>query len=160
MKIVVVSGGFDPIHSGHLALLREASGMGDKLIVGLNSDEWLTRKKGKPFMNIHERRTVLEAIRWVDEVWEFDDSDGTACDLLERVRDHYRQVLPVLSNYQIWFANGGDRNETNNAEVNVPGINFVYGIGGSNKKNSSSWLLRSWYESSSSDTDNRSNNAQ
>ena len=160
MKIVVVSGGFDPIHSGHLALLREASGMGDKLIVGLNSDEWLTRKKGKPFMNIRERRAVLESIRWVDEVWEFDDSDGTACDLLERVRDHYRQVLPVLSNYQIWFANGGDRNETNNAEANVPGINFVYGVGGSNKKNSSSWLLRSWHESSSSDTDNRSNNTQ
>ena len=160
MKIVVVSGGFDPIHSGHLALLREASGMGDKLIVGLNSDEWLTRKKGKPFMNIRERRAVLEAIRWIDEVWEFDDSDGTACDLLERVRDHYRQVLPVLSNYQIWFANGGDRNETNNAEANVPGINFVYGIGGSNKRNSSSWLLRSWNESSSSDTDNRSNNTQ
>ena len=160
MKIVVVSGGFDPIHSGHLALLREASGMGDKLIVGLNSDAWLTRKKGKPFMNIRERRVVLESIRWVDEVWEFDDSDGTACDLLERVRDHYRQVLPVLSNYQIWFANGGDRNETNNAEANVPGINFVYGVGGINKKNSSSWLLRSWHESSSSDTDNRSNNTQ
>ena len=160
MKIVVVSGGFDPIHSGHLALLREASGMGDKLIVGLNSDEWLTRKKGKPFMDIRERRAVLESIRWVDEVWEFDDSDGTACELLERVRDHYRQVLPVLSNYQIWFANGGDRNETNNAEANVPGINFVYGIGGSNKRNSSSWLLRSWNESSSSDTNNRSNNTQ
>jgi cytidyltransferase-like protein len=160
MKIVVVSGGFDPIHSGHLALLREASGMGDKLIVGLNSDAWLTRKKGKPFMNIHERKAILESIRWVDEVWEFDDSDGTACDLLERVQNHYRQVLPVLSNYQIWFANGGDRNETNNAEANVPGINFVYGVGGSNKKNSSSWLLRSWHESSSSDTDNRSNNTQ
>ena len=158
MKIVVVSGGFDPIHSGHLALLREASGMGDKLIVGLNSDAWLTRKKGKPFMDFHERRVVLEAIRWVDEVWEFDDSDGTACDLLERVRDHYRTVLPILSNYQIWFANGGDRNETNNAEANVPNINFVYGVGGSNKKNSSSWLLRKWYESSSRDTDNRSNN--
>jgi hypothetical protein len=55
-------------------------------------------------------------------------------------------VLPVLSNYQIWFANGGDRNETNNAEANVPGINFVYGVGGSNKKNSSSWLLRAWHE--------------
>lgn len=155
MKIVVVSGGFDPIHSGHLALLREASGMGDKLIVGLNSDAWLTRKKGKPFMSIHERRAVLEAIRWVDEVWEFDDSDDSACDLLERVRSHYQQVLPVLSNFQIWFANGGDRNETNNAEANVPGINFVYGVGGSNKRNSSSWLLRNWYESSSRNTDNR-----
>jgi glycerol-3-phosphate cytidylyltransferase-like family protein len=109
-------------------------------------------------MDIHERRAVLEAIRWVDEVWEFDDSDGTACELLERVRQHYQQVLPVLSNFQIWFANGGDRNETNNAEAEVPGINFVYGVGGSNKKNSSSWLLRSWHESSGSDTDNRSKN--
>jgi len=138
MKIVVVSGGFDPIHSGHLAMLREASGMGDKLIVGLNSDAWLTRKKGKPFMDIRERRAVLESIRWVDEVWEFDDSDGTACDLLYRVREQY--------NYPITFANGGDRNETNNAEASVPNINFVYGVGGSNKRNSSSWLLRNWNE--------------
>ncbi len=164
MKIVVVSGGFDPIHSGHLAMLREASGMGDKLIVGLNSDAWLTRKKGKPFMSIRERRAVLEAIRWVDEVWEFDDSDGSACELLERVRNHYYKILPVVTDFQmssvaeIWFANGGDRNETNNAEASVPNINFVYGVGGSNKRNSSSWLLRSWNESSSDNTDNRSKN--
>lgn len=146
MKIVVVSGGFDPIHSGHLAMLREAAGMGEKLIVGLNSDAWLTRKKGKPFMNIHERRAILESIRWVDEVWEFDDSDGTACDLLERVREHYCSVLPILSNFQIIFANGGDRNETNNAESSVPNINFAYGVGGSDKRNSSSWILRKWNE--------------
>jgi D-beta-D-heptose 7-phosphate kinase/D-beta-D-heptose 1-phosphate adenosyltransferase len=144
MRIVVVSGGFDPIHSGHLALLREASGMGDKLIVGVNSDEWLTRKKGKPFMNVHERIAILQSIRWVDEVWEFDDTDGTACDLLERVRNHYREILPALSTYSIMFANGGDRNETNNAEISVPNINFVYGVGGSYKKNSSSWILRNW----------------
>jgi D-beta-D-heptose 7-phosphate kinase/D-beta-D-heptose 1-phosphate adenosyltransferase len=146
MRIVVVSGGFDPIHSGHLALLREASGMGDKLIVGVNSDEWLTRKKGKPFMNVHERIAILQSIRWVDEVWEFDDTDGTACDLLERVRNHYREILPALSTYSIMFANGGDRNETNNAEISVPNINFVYGVGGSYKKNSSSWILRNWNE--------------
>ena len=146
MRIVVVSGGFDPIHSGHLALLREASGMGDKLIVGVNSDAWLTRKKGKPFMDVHERIAILQSIRWVDEVWEFDDSDGTACDLLERVRNHYREILPALSTYSIAFANGGDRNETNNAEISVPNINFVYGVGGSYKKNSSSWILRNWNE--------------
>jgi D-beta-D-heptose 7-phosphate kinase/D-beta-D-heptose 1-phosphate adenosyltransferase len=146
MKIVVVSGGFDPIHSGHLALLRDASAMGDKLIVGVNSDAWLTRKKGKPFMDIRERKAILGSIRWVDEVWEFDDSDGTACDLLYRVREHHSQILPVLSNFQIWFANGGDRNESNNAEVNVPGINFAYGVGGSDKRNSSSWILRNWNE--------------
>jgi D-beta-D-heptose 7-phosphate kinase/D-beta-D-heptose 1-phosphate adenosyltransferase len=146
MKIVVVSGGFDPIHSGHLAMLREASGMGDKLIVGVNSDEWLTRKKGKPFMNIRERKAILQSIRWVDEVWEFDDSDGTACELLEHVRTHHQQILPILSNFSIWCANGGDRNESNNAEIRVPNINFVYGVGGSNKMNSSSWILRNWNE--------------
>jgi cytidyltransferase-like protein len=146
MKIVVVSGGFDPIHSGHLAMLREASGMGDKLIVGVNSDAWLTRKKGKPFMSMSERKAILQSIRWVDEVWEFDDSDDTACELLERVRTHHQRTLPMLSNYSIWFANGGDRNQTNNAEISVPNINFVYGVGGSNKKNSSSWILRNWNE--------------
>jgi len=146
MKIVVVSGGFDPIHSGHLAMLRESSVMGDKLIVGVNSDAWLTRKKGKPFMNIRERKAILQSIRWVDEVWEFDDSDGTACELLESVRTHHQQILPRLSNFSIWFANGGDRNESNNAEIRVPNINFVYGVGGSNKMNSSSWILRNWNE--------------
>jgi D-beta-D-heptose 7-phosphate kinase/D-beta-D-heptose 1-phosphate adenosyltransferase len=154
MKIVVVSGGFDPIHSGHLAMLREAAGMGNRLIVGVNSDAWLTRKKGKPFMNIRERKAILESIRWVDEVWEFDDSDGSACDLLEQVRNHYRQILPILSNFEIWFANGGDRNETNNAEAGVPGINFAYGVGGSDKRNSSSWILRNWNESSGSNSNN------
>ena len=160
MKIVVVSGGFDPIHSGHLAMLREASGMGDKLIVGVNSDAWLTRKKGKPFMNIRERKAILQSIRWVDEVWEFDDSDGTACELLERVRTHHQQILPILSNFSIWFANGGDRNESNNAEIRVPNINFVYGVGGSNKMNSSSWILRNWNESSSRNTNDRRTDAK
>ena len=82
LKIVAVSGGFDPIHSGHLAMLRQAAAIGDKLVVGVNSDAWLTRKKGKPFMSIHERKAILLAIKWVDEVWEFDDSDGSACDFL------------------------------------------------------------------------------
>jgi hypothetical protein len=97
-------------------------------------------------MDIRERKAILGSIRWVDEVWEFDDSDGTACDLLYRVREHHSQILPVLSNFQIWFANGGDRNESNNAEANVPGINFAYGVGGSDKTNSSSWILRNWNE--------------
>lgn len=141
MKIVVVSGGFDPIHSGHIALLRQAAGYGDKLIVGLNSDAWLTRKKGKPFMDISERKAILLAMRYVDEVWEFDDSDGSACDLLNRVREEY-----WTKHSEFIFANGGDRNESNNAEINVKDYRFVYGVGGSDKKNSSSWLLRNWNE--------------
>ena len=145
MKIVAVSGGFDPIHSGHIAMLRQSAALGDKLVVGVNSDAWLTRKKSKPFMNIHERKAILLAIKWVDEVWEFDDSDGSACDLLNRVKqDYYTKASEFV------FANGGDRVESNNAELGVEGWRFVYGIGGSEKKNSSSKLLKDWENESSS----------
>jgi cytidyltransferase-like protein len=144
MKIVVVSGGFDPIHSGHIALLRDAAELGDILVAGLNSDEWLTRKKGKPFMSFEERKIVLGAIQWVDAVWAFDDADNTACDLLNKVRQYYLQ--DTTETYEFVFANGGDRIEANNAEISVEGWEFVYGIGGYNKKNSSSKILKEWNE--------------
>ena len=83
MKFVVVTGGFDPIHSGHIDYIREAAKLGDILIVGVNSDKWLTRKKGKPFMNWQERTEVVNALKWVDHVLSFDDSDDSACSLLE-----------------------------------------------------------------------------
>jgi len=140
MKIVVVSGGFDPIHSGHIELLKKASALGDILIVGLNSDEWLRRKKGKEFMPLMERRKLLESIKWVDSVWEFDDSDDTACKLLEQVKNYYW----TLNNYKIIFANGGDRTKENIPEMKVQGVSFVFGIGGEDKKNSSSWILQEW----------------
>ena len=145
MRIVAVSGGFDPIHSGHLAMLRQAAAMGDRLVVGVNSDAWLTRKKGKPFMDIEERKAIVLAIKWVDSVWDFDDSDGTACDFLNRVKNYYQ----IKANDFV-FANGGDRVESNNAELGVEGWRFVYGIGGSDKKNSSSKLLKDWENESSS----------
>ena len=135
--VVVVSGGFDPVHSGHLAMFRADCALGDKLIVGVNSDDWLIRKKGKFFMNVEERKAILKSIRWIDEVWEFDDSDDSAIQLLEDIRDIYWP-------YKIVFANGGDRNETNNRELGVEGIEFVYGVGGNHKMNSSSELLRAW----------------
>jgi D-beta-D-heptose 7-phosphate kinase/D-beta-D-heptose 1-phosphate adenosyltransferase len=151
MRIVAVSGGFDPIHSGHLAMLRQAAAMGDRLVVGVNSDAWLTRKKGKPFMNIEERKAIVLAIKWVDSVWDFDDSDGTACDFLKRVKNYYQ-----LKANDFVFANGGDRVESNNAELGADGWRFVYGIGGSDKKNSSSKLLKDWQnESSGGDSNNR-----
>jgi cytidyltransferase-like protein len=137
--VVVISGGFDPIHSGHIELIKKASALGDKLIVGLNSDGWLTRKKGRSFMCVHERRKVLEAIKWVDEVWEFDDSDDSACDLLEQVTMNHPSIEDTII-----FANGGDRTEGNIREMEVPGIQFVFGVGGSDKKNSSSWILEEW----------------
>ena len=126
-KIVLCTGGFDPIHSGHIDYLNEAAKLGDTLIVGLNSDDRLIRKKGKAFMPWEERKYILEALRSVDSGVGFDDDDGTANDAINQVRPNI-------------FANGGDRNETNTPEV---GVIHVFGVGG-NKKNSSSSILRKW----------------
>ena len=135
--IVVISGGFDPIHSGHIRLIKEARAMGDMLIVGINSDEWLARKKGRAFMPWQERLAVLNNLQQVDEVYTFDDEDGTACHLLDQVRAHYPEA-------RIVFANGGDRNVSNIPEMGTPGIEFAFGVGGTDKANSSSWILEEW----------------
>jgi cytidyltransferase-like protein len=135
--IVVVSGGFDPIHSGHIRLIKEARSLGNMLIVGINSDEWLARKKGRAFMPWQERLSVLNNLKPVDEVYTFDDEDGTACHLLHQVRAHYPAD-------RIIFANGGDRTHKNIPEMAVPGVEFVFGVGGSDKANSSSWILQEW----------------
>ena len=137
MKIIVVSGGFDPVHSGHIKLIKEARLLGDMLIVGINSDEWLARKKGRAFMPWQERLCILNNLSSVDEVYTFDDEDGTACHLLQQVRAHYPEG-------QIVFANGGDRTSTNIPEMAVAGVEFVFGIGGTDKANSSSWILQEW----------------
>jgi cytidyltransferase-like protein len=136
-KIVVVSGGFDPLHSGHIKLIKEARLLGDMLIVGINSDEWLSRKKGRAFMPWTERLCVLNNLSAVDEVYTFNDDDGTACHLLQQVRAHYPDA-------KIIFANGGDRTSTNSPEMTVDGVEFVFGVGGENKANSSSWILEEW----------------
>ena len=88
MKVVVVSGGFDPLHSGHIDYLEGAKQLGDKLIVALNSDEWLTRKKGRPFMPFEERARILETMDMVDNVWGFDDKDGPAVVVWKMPRRH------------------------------------------------------------------------
>jgi D-beta-D-heptose 7-phosphate kinase/D-beta-D-heptose 1-phosphate adenosyltransferase len=139
MKIVVCSGGFDPLHSGHITYFRAAQALGDKLIVGINSDEWLQRKKGKPFMSWYERSLIVGSIRFVDFTMSFDDDDDSAIALLERVKVFW-------PNEEIIFANGGDRNSSNNRESGVLGVEFVYGVGGSNKMNSSSEILKNWQE--------------
>jgi len=136
-KIVIVSGGFDPVHSGHIKLIKEAHLLGAMLIVGINSDEWLTRKKGRAFMPWQERLCVLNNLSSVDEVYTFDDDDGTACHLLQQVRAHYPDA-------KIIFANGGDRTSTNIPEMTVDGVEFVFGVGGFDKANSSSWILEEW----------------
>ena len=138
MKIVIVSGGFDPIHSGHISYLKDAKNFGDKLIVALNSDEWLENKKGKFFMPFSERKIILENINYVDEVIDFeDDQQGSAINAIEKVKSLY-------PNDQILFANGGDRDKTNIPEMIVKDIKFEFGVGGDDKKNSSSWILKNW----------------
>jgi D-beta-D-heptose 7-phosphate kinase/D-beta-D-heptose 1-phosphate adenosyltransferase len=136
-NIVVVSGGFDPVHSGHIAYFKAAKALGDQLVVGINSDEWLIRKKGKTFMPIHERQAVVQSIKYVDYVIRFDDNDDSAILLLKLVK----QTWP---NDNIIFANGGDRNESNNREISVKDVEFAYGVGGSMKLNSSSKILHDW----------------
>jgi cytidyltransferase-like protein len=138
MKIVIVSGGFDPIHSGHIAYFDAASKLGDKLIVALNSDNWLINKKGKFFMPFNERKSIIENLRKVDSVIGFDDDEhGSAINALIKIKEMY-------PNDQITFANGGDRNKDNIPEMSVVGIDFKFSVGGDDKKNSSSWILKKW----------------
>ena len=138
MKIVVCTGGFDPIHQGHIQYLTEAANFGDMLIVGLNSDAWLKKKKGRAFMPWAERAAVLRAMRVVTRVESFTDDDiGSAKNLLINIK----RQCPYA---EIIFANGGDRTEHNIPEMDVPSIDFVFGIGGFTKSNSSSWILSEW----------------
>lgn len=138
MKISVVSGGFDPLHSGHINLIKSAKEYGDVLVVLLNSDNWLTRKKGKPFMPFVERRTILENMELVDAVISFNDDDETATQGLQAVKDMYGDTEQYV------FCNGGDRGKDNIPEMAVEGYEFVFSVGGDNKANSSSWILRDW----------------
>ena len=97
-SIVIVTGGFDPIHSGHISYIREAKKLGELLFVGANSDSWLTQKKGRPFMPMAERLAILGAIEGVDEVWEFDDSDNSSRDLIRKVRKAYPGTRIIFAN--------------------------------------------------------------
>lgn len=137
--IVVVTGGFDPLHSGHIAYFKAAKELGDILIVGVNSDAWLTRKKGSPFMPSTERVSIVENLSMVDGVVLFNDDDGSAKEAIRNVRQLYPKD-------KIIFANGGDRTHTNIPEMDIEDENlkFVFGVGGFNKANSSSWILQEW----------------
>ena len=137
-SIIVMSGGFDPIHKGHLRMFREASWLGHHVVVGLNSDEWLTRKKGKPFMNFEERKEIIEGFKYVNQVLPFDDSDDTAGDAIKQVCSLYRDF-----DVNIYFANGGDRGKGNVPELDTckdSNVVMLWGIGGG-KIQSSSWLV-------------------
>jgi cytidyltransferase-like protein len=139
-KIVLITGGFDPLHSGHIAYFQAAKELGDILLVGLNSDAWLTRKKGSPFMPFTERALIVDNIKCVDGiVYDFDDADGSSKGAILEVRKDFPED-------KIIFANGGDRTDKNIPEMDIQDSNleFVFGVGGENKMNSSSWILQEW----------------
>ena len=137
--IVLVTGGFDPLHSGHIAYFKAAREIGDALIVGINSEEWLKRKKGLYFMSADDRRAVLEELKSVDAVIEFDDEDGTAIDAI-------KWILATNPGDKVIFANGGDRTLDNIPEMVVQSerLEFIFGVGGEDKRNSSSWILEDY----------------
>jgi cytidyltransferase-like protein len=140
-RIVLVTGGFDPLHPGHIEYFKAAKQLGDELHVGLNSDEWLTRKKGRPFMKFSDRASVIEELAVVDKVISFDDSDDSACGAIYK-------TIATHGDIQIVFANGGDRSNTTTPEYKIygdmPRVEFAFGVGGDNKMNSSSWILDEW----------------
>ena len=128
MKVIIVSGGFDPIHSGHISYLKAAKKLADHLVVAVNSDAWLVKKKGKAFMPLEERMEIIKNISCVDEVIDFvDDELGSAINAIKKVKKLY-------PNDEIIFANGGDRSKDNIPESVLTGVKFLFGVGGEEKK--------------------------
>ena len=140
-SVVLVTGGFDPLHSGHISLLKSAKQIApmSALAVGLNSDYWLTKKKGQPFLPLEERITIVRSLEMVDNVLEFSDSDGSAIEAIEQCLQIYDKVI---------FANGGDRHNENTPEFerfkNDDRVVFRWAVGGLGKVQSSSWILDKW----------------
>ena len=148
MKISIVSGGFDPLHVGHIELFNRARKKGDSLIVILNSDSFLKEKKGKVFMPFEERKIILESLRVVDLVVRSIDVDNTVCKTLEELAN-LRILLPNGEPWEkLYFCNGGDRtNGTNTPEHTTCerlGIESIYGLG--DKIQSSSSLTAANHE--------------
>ena len=140
--IVLVTGGFDPLHSGHISYLQAAKAMGDHLAVGINSDAWLKRKKGRHFMPLEERGAIISQLLMVDQCVGFEndyDADDSAVRFIKDMREYNPDA-------QIIFANGGDRasGTTLEEKAGLEKITFAFGVGGTDKKNSSSWILKEW----------------
>ena len=138
-KLIILSGGFDPIHKGHVRMFKSASKLG-RVIVGLNSDLWLARKKDKFFMPFEERQEILESIKYITSVYQFNDDDDTACDLIKVIYGKFGDK------YDVCFGNGGDRTNETTPEVEFcikNNIEMLWGLGGG-KIQSSSDLLKNW----------------
>ena len=138
-KLAIVSGGFDPLHVGHLELFEKARSMADSLFVIVNTDDFLERKKGKPFMKLHERMAIIQALKPVEVAFECVDEDDTVCQTLGWLNMAYKAKFN-----KIIFCNGGDRTSGEDTPEHKTceklSIEPVYGLG--DKIQSSSWLLK------------------
>ena len=139
-KVSLVTGGFDPIHSGHIAYFERAKDLSDYLVVGLNTNEWLTRKKGQYFLPWIERAEIIRHLDMVDAVISWNDEDDSACGAIAKCLEISENVI---------FCNGGDRIKTNTPEIkgygDAPRVEFKFAIGGEDKMNSSSWILNDYF---------------
>ena len=141
-KVSLVTGGFDPLHSGHISYFKRAKDLSNYLIVGLNTEEWLTHKKGQYFQSWVERAEIIRHLEMVDAVITVpDDDEGSACGAIAKCLEISEKVI---------FCNGGDRGKENTPEYDRygknPRVKFVWSVGGDVKDNSSSWILRGYFE--------------
>tara|TARA_R100001440_G_scaffold64340_1_gene85002 strand:+ start:492 stop:950 length:459 start_codon:yes stop_codon:yes gene_type:complete len=140
-KVSLVTGGFDPIHSGHISYFKRAKDLSNYLVVGINTEEWLTRKKGQYFQSWKERAEIVRHLDMVDAVISYNDDDDSSCNAITKCLDIAQTVI---------FCNGGDREKTNTPEVNKygenPRVEFEFGVGGDDKMNSSSWILHKYFQ--------------
>ncbi len=140
-KVALVTGGFDPLHSGHIAYFNAAAQVGHRLVVGINSDSWLRRKKGRFLLPAEERKCIIENLHMVDDVIEFNDDDDTANDAIKITKLLYPDS-------HIIFCNGGDRTKGDIPEMTLAfdDVKYMFGVGGDYKQNSSSWITDKFVE--------------
>jgi cytidyltransferase-like protein len=137
--VMILSGGFDPVHVGHLRMIQAAAEMADEVVVGVNSDDWLMRKKGYVFMPHAERVEIIQGFDGCAKAVGFDDGDSTASDLLRAVREMYPDKT-------IAFGNGGDRTSDNIPETPAAEetcIELVWSVGGGKVQSSSTLVADS-----------------
>ena len=138
-KVIILSGGFDPIHIGHLRMFKAAKEQDATVIVGVNSDSWLARKKGQSFMPKSERIEILEGFKYIDHVYPFNDDDDTASDLIKKVIQLYKDD----KNVKIFFGNGGDRSINTTPEMKYckeHQVGMLWNLGGEKIQSSSNLI--------------------
>ena len=146
-KVILISGGFDPVHKGHIECIQNARELADEVWIGLNSERWLRNKKGKSFMSERERAFVMDNIKGVDWVYIMnpkEHTDTTAVDFIDASRQRYMREIGKWEDGVMAFGNGGDRVAGGVPPVEEDvckgyGIDLVWGLG--DKVQSSSWLL-------------------